>query len=363
MLPYLQGNFANPSSVHQFGRLARAGLDRAREQVAELVGVHPSQVIFTSGGTEANNLALWSSLSQATEPGHLLVSAIEHPCVLEPAHYWQRQGWRLDLLPVDGQGQLDLDAATELLTDDTRFVSLMLANNETGVVQPVAALAEKVRQHGALLHTDAVQAIGKQPVRFADTGAQLMTLSAHKIYGPKGVGALIVDKTVEVNAIQIGGGQERGYRSGTENLPGIVGFGMAAELAARELNERSAHLLALRRQLEQGLAEMPQVTVFGAEAERLPNTVQLSVQGIDGEALLMQLDRDDIAVSSGSACSAGHTEPSHVLLAMGIDELTARGAIRISVGKDTTKADIERLLASLRRQVAWVEKAAGAAAW
>jgi cysteine desulfurase len=214
-----------------------------------------------------------------------------------------------------------------------------------------------------MMHTDAVQVAGKLPLRFADTGARLMTLSAHKIYGPKGVGALIFDKTVEISPLQIGGGQEKGYRSGTENLPGIVGFGQAAELAAAESMERQAHLLQLRNQLEQGLAEMSQVTVFGAEAERLPNTVQLSVQGIDGEALLMQLDRDGIAVSSGSACASGHTEPSHVLMAMGVDELTARGAIRISVGRTTKKADIERLLASLRQQIAWVEKAAGAAAW
>ncbi len=362
MLPYLQGNFANPSSVHRFGRVARAGLDRAREQVAALVDVSPSQVIFTSGGTEANNLALWSVLSGST-PGHLMVSSIEHACVLEPSARWEAQGWRRDLMPVNTQGRLQLDAAIRLLSDDTRLVSLMLANNETGVIQPVAELAAEARQRGALMHTDAVQAAGKWPLRFADTGAHLMTLSAHKIYGPKGVGALIVDKSVEIDPMLIGGGQERNYRSGTENLPGIVGFGMAAELAASGLDERQQKLRALRDTLEGALKAMPQVTIFGAQAERLPNTVQFALQGIDGEALLMQLDRDGIGVSSGSACASGKTAPSHVLMAMGVDEFTARGAIRVSLGKDTTKADIDRLIESLRRQLAWVEQAAGAAAW
>lgn len=363
MLPYLRENFANPSSVHQFGRAARTGLDRAREQVAALVDVDPRQVVFTSGGTEANNLAFWSTLSGRSHPGSLAVSAIEHPSVMAPAESWAQRGWQLERIAVDDQGRVATASLAASLKPDTALVSVMLANNETGVVQDIPALAEQIRTQGAVFHTDAVQAPGKLPVRFAETGAQLMTLSAHKIYGPKGVGALIVDKTIDVRPQLIGGGQERGCRSGTENLPGIVGFGMAAELAMAELEQRQPQLRALRQQLEQALMGMPQVTIFAQAAERLPNTLQFALAGIDGETLLMQLDRDGIAVSSGSACSSGSVEPSHVLLAMGIEADIARGAIRVSIGKDTTADNIDKLVDSLRRQIVWVEKAAGAAAW
>lgn len=359
MLPYLKGRFANPSSAHRLGRVARAGLDRAREQVAALVQVHPTEVIFTSGGTEANNLALAGVLAAEPRPGRLLVSAIEHPSVLEPARRWTRQGWQLDYLPVDGQGRAKLDT----LPADVRLISLMLANNETGVIQPVAELAEAARAQGCILHTDAVQAAGKIPVSFAATGARLMSLSAHKLYGPKGVGALIVDKALDLLPAQLGGGQERGRRSGTENLPGIVGFGMAAELALAGMEQQARTQLELRRRLEQGLQALPAVTVFGQQAERLPNTVQLSVPGIDGEALLLQLDKAGFAVSSGSACASGKQEPSHVLQAMGVDETTARGAIRISLGKATTATEIDRLLTTLGQLSAWVVKTSGAVAW
>ena len=357
----LAAHWGNPSSLHQAGRAARADLDRAREQVAALVCVHPSQVVFTSGGTEANNLALWSFCARAETPGVLAVSAIEHPSLLEPARAWAARGWRLVELPVDGEGRLDMAALDEALAAGAGLVSVMAANNETGVLQDIPAIAGRVRSAGAVLHTDAVQMAGKLPLDFAALGAQMMSLSAHKIHGPKGVGALILDKALEFTPMLVGGGQERGRRAGTENVAGIVGFGVAAELAAQELGDRSAHMRKLRDYLERRLAELPGVVVFGQGAERLPNTVQLALPGIEGEALLMQLDREDIAVSSGSACSSGSREPSHVLMAMGIEETLARGAIRVSLGRHNSMADIDRLIEVLRRQQAWARQAA--AAW
>ncbi|WJW76256.1 cysteine desulfurase family protein [Thiohalobacter sp. IOR34] len=360
MLPYLREQFGNPSSVHATGRLARAAIDRARQQVAELVGVAPGQVIFTSGGTEANNLALWARCAAAKAPGRLAVSAIEHPSVLAPAEAWAARGWQLDRLPVDADGRLQMAALERSLASGTELVSVMLANNETGVLQDIPAIAGRVRAAGAVLHTDAVQAAGKLPLDFAASGAGLMSLSAHKIYGPKGVGALIVDRALELVPLLVGGGQERGLRAGTENLAGIVGFGAAAELARQRLRQDAERLRALRERLEEQLAALPGVSLFARAAPRLPNTLQLALDGIDGEALLLQLDREGLAVSSGSACSSGSTEPSHVLTAMGVEAQRARGAIRISLGRHSSEADIDRLVGVLRRQQEW---AARAAAW
>ncbi|HFD79640.1 MAG TPA: cysteine desulfurase [Gammaproteobacteria bacterium] len=362
MLACLDGSPGNASSSHQFGRAARARIDAAREQVAALVGVKPAQVIFTSGGTEANNLAL-HAVTAGRAPGRIAVTAIEHPSVLEPARQLQRSGWTLDLVGVDGQCRVTAETLQAGLHRETRLLSAMTANNETGVLQDLGLLAEAARRVGALFHTDAVQAAGKVALDFAASGAQLMTLSAHKMYGPQGVGALIVDPAVELVPLLSGGGQERGLRAGTENVAGIVGFGVAAELAASRLADRSARLRSLRERLEAGLARHPQIQVFARSAERLPNTVQLAVAGFDGEALLMQLDKAGIAVSSGSACSSGKTEPSHVLLAMGVDEPTARGAIRISLGKDTSEADIDALLRILQERIQWLARAGSAVGW
>jgi len=362
MTDCLSGIAGNPSSTHQFGRAARARIDTAREQVAALVGAHASQVIFTSGGTEANNLAL-HAVSWGRQPGRLAVSGIEHPSVLEPARALAARGWQLDLIDVDGLCRVTSEALIEKLHRDTRLVSVMTANNETGVIQDVAGLAESARSAGAVLLSDAIQAAGKMALDFESSGVQLMTLSAHKIYGPKGVGALIVDKSLELAPLMVGGGQERGFRAGTENVAGIVGFGVAAELAKMQLAERVAHTRRCRDRLETGLARYPEISVFAECAERLPNTVQLAIAGIDGETLLMQLDRSGIAVSSGSACSSGKSGPSHVLMAMGVDAESAGGAIRISLGRDTTEADIERVLTALGQQVKWVQKASRAAGW
>lgn len=352
----------NPSSTHQFGRAVRARIDRAREQVAALVGVQPGQVVFTSGGTEANNLALFGVGSRQAG-GHIAVSAIEHPSVLEPAQALEERGWTLDLIGCNESGQVTAEHLMRVMKADTRLVSVMAANNETGTVQDISGLAETARAAGALFHTDAVQAVGKIPLDFESSGAQLMSLSAHKIYGPKGIGALVFDRSLELAPQILGGGQEKGLRSGTENLPGITGFGVAAELAKRCLKERSAATQMLRERLENGLKRFPEVTIFASQAERLPNTVQLAIEGIDGEALLMQLDREGVAVSSGSACAADSSEPSHVLLAMGVEAQAARGAIRVSLGKDTRQEDIDYLLQLFERQIQWLQKAGHVAGW
>jgi cysteine desulfurase len=361
MLECLQDAPGNPSSTHRFGRAARARLDTAREQVAALVGVHTSQVIFTSGGTEANNLAL-HAVTAGQPPARLAVSAIEHPSVLEPARQLARSGWALELIAVDAQCRVSSDSLQAALHADTRLVSVMLANNETGVIQDVAALAGQVRAVGAVLHTDAVQAAGKLALDFDSSGVQLMSLSAHKLYGPKGAGALIVDKSLQLAPLLHGGGQERGLRSGTENIAAIVGFGVAAEIARSESGQYR-RVCSLRDRLQQRLVRFPQVQVFAADAERLPNTLQLSVAGLDGETLLMQLDKAGIAVSSGSACASGSNEPSHVLLAMGVDRATARGAIRISLGRESTEADVNTLLDAFEQQMKWLSKAGQVAGW
>ena len=350
MLPYLESQYANPSSIHFAGRRARAAIDRAREQVAELANAHHAQIIFTSGATEANNLALkgWA----ATDNGAAIaVSAIEHASVLAPAQSLRQHGHALCLLPVDACGRVVNAGVEQALVGGAKMISVMMANNETGVIQDIAALSTGVRRHGAVMHTDAAQAAGKIELDFRASGVQMMSLSAHKLYGPKGVGTLIVDKTVEVEALLHGGGQEAGLRAGTENVAGIVGFGAAAEIARTQLNARRHRLQTLRDYLETRLRQLPSVVLFAETATRLPNTVCLAVPGLDGEMLVMSLDRDGIAVSSGSSCSSGSTDPSHVLLAMGVAPETARCAVRISLGEGNTQADIDSLVQSLQAQI------------
>ena len=349
MLACLDAGPGNPSSAHKPGRRARVALEQAREQVAALVGVQPRQVVFTSGGTEANNLAL-CGLAALERPGRLALSPVEHPSVIEPARALEGLGWGIDWLPVDDDGQVDVDAWEP--SEDTRIVSTMWANNETGVIQPVAEVARKARAAGAWMHSDAVQALGKLTVEFQAGGLDLMSLSSHKIYGPQGVGALIVGPAVDLAPVQRGGGQERGLRCGTENLAGIVGFGAAAALAAEELQARRDSAQALTAQLRAGLLAVDGVTLFAADAPRLPNTLSFAIDGIDGETLLLALDRDGMAVSSGSACHSGTGEPSHVLSAMGVPTDVARGAIRVSVGRGNAPTDIEMLVDALQRQVA-----------
>lgn len=346
MLPILREQFGNPSSVHRYGRRARAAIDTAREQVAALVNAHPSQVVFTSGGTEANNLAI-QGVAGRLRPGRLLVSAIEHPSVAEAADSLIDQGWTIERLPVDDQGRLRQDILKEALLAGPSLVSVMTANNESGAVQDIAAIASRARDSGALLHTDAVQAAGKIGLDFSASGAHLMSLSAHKIGGPKGAGALIVDKAVDIKPLLHGGGQEKGRRSGTENVAAIVGFGAAAAMVHERLAAYGLRLMRLRQLLESGLRQFQEVEVFAVGAQRLPNTVCLGVRGMEGETLVLQLDRAGFAVSSGSACASGGNEPSPVLLAMGIDRELARGSLRVSLGWGNTERDIEEFIGAL----------------
>ncbi|WP_428382238.1 cysteine desulfurase family protein [Nevskia ramosa] len=354
MLPYLSGPYGNASSVHRYGRAARDAIEAARVQVAALAGAEVSELTFTSGATESNNLAL-KGLTETARPTRVLYGATEHPAVLEAAASLVGHGWGVETITVDRAGIVDWPAfEAQLARGPLRLAALMLANNETGVIQDTARAATLVHDAGALLHVDAVQAGGKLAFGFSESGADLMSLSAHKLYGPKGVGALLVKSHVEL-AIQLhGGGQERGLRGGTENLAAIVGFGVAAELAITEREQRIAHWTALKARLETGLRAMPGITIFGDGSPRLSNTMQFGVDGWEGEALLMALDRKGIAVSSGSACASGTGEPSHVLIGMGWPRDIAFSAIRVSLGITTTEAEIERFLAvlgELRQQV------------
>ncbi len=351
MMPYLKGRFANASSGYRLGREVRAAIDVAREQVAALVNAHPSQVVFTSGGTEANNMAVKGMAGRLT-PGLIAAGAVEHSSVREPVEAMLKSGWSVAKIAVDSVGKIDEASLSAIVSQAPKIMAVMMANNETGVVQNVAQVAEAAEACGAFFLTDAVQAAGKIPLDFSASGAHLMSLSAHKIYGPKGVGALIVDKAIDMEPLLHGGGHEKGRRAGTENVAAIVGFGKASELAVHELAGRQKHLRELQAYLEKRLiSDIPRLKIFGQQAVRLPNTTFFAVPDLDGETLLMALDQAGLAVSSGSACGTGDVEPSHVLLAMGIDAGLARSAVRVSTGKDTSRDEIDHFVKSLKEQV------------
>ncbi len=346
MIPYLKSCYANPSSIYREGRLARTAVDYAREQVADLVNVQPSQVIFTSGGTEANNLAIKGIVLGKAQ--HLAVSAVEHDSVLQVADSLKSH-LILDVIPVDDSGRVTEKAIDHALKEKPGLLSIMMANNETGVIQDIAAISDRARQSSVVVHTDAAQAAGKIKVDFQALNVNLMTLSAHKLYGPKGIGALILEKSLELSPLIHGGGHEMGYRSGTENVAGIVGFGMAAALAKSELDTRRTHLMELRNHLELQLQKISGVSVIAQDTPRLPNTTMIVVLGIEGETLLMQLDKENIAVSSGSACHSQSGQASHVLLAMGMSPEIARCTLRISLGKDNSINDIDCFVSVLEK--------------
>ena len=345
MLPWLGERFGNASSRHEYGRAARKAIDEARAQVAAAVGAHPTEVIFTSGGSEANNLFI-KGAAALMKPGLVAVSAIEHPCVREPARQLTKSGWRCEEIAVDAAGRIDEQSFETLLADKPRLVSAMLANNETGVIQNVAALAAAVKAKGGWMHCDAVQALGKIPLDFRALGVHGLTVSAHKIQGPLGAGALVLDKRVELAPLVAGGGQERTLRSGTENVMAIVGFGVACELAAAEIDTRAARLAKLQQRLEAGLTQMG-ARIFSAAAPRLSNTSFFAIAGVDGETLVGKLDRAGFAVASGSACSSANPEPSHTLLAMGVEAGVARAAVRVSLGAGNSEQDVDGFLKAL----------------
>ena len=345
MLPWLGERFGNASSLHTAGRQARLAVEMAREQVARAVGAQPSEVIFTSGGSEANNLLI-KGLAAAGKPGLIVVSAGEHPCVLAPARQLTRQGWRLVEVPLLTSGELDHTAWQAALVEGAVVASVMVANNETGVINDFVRLAEEARAAGVLFHCDAVQAFGKISLDFRASGVSAMTLSAHKLGGPLGAGALLLDKRVELAPLIAGGGQERGMRSGTENVAAIVGFGVAAQKAAAQQAAEALRLVTLRDQLEARLVAAG-ATVFGRAAVRLPNTVYFAFAGIDGDTLVGKLDQEGFACGSGSACSSASSGPSHVLLAMGVSPDLAQGAVRVSMGVATRQADIDLFAANV----------------
>lgn len=364
MLPWLEARFGNASSRHEYGRQARAALDEARQQVAAAVGAHPGEVIFTSSGTEANNLFL-KGAAALMPTGCLAISAIEHASVRAPAQQLRRLGWQLATIAVDADGRIDGADFQRVLAERPVLVSLMLANNETGVVQDIVMLADRARAVGRpWLHCDAVQALGKLPIDFRAlnaAGVHALSLSAHKLGGPQGVGALIVDKRVELSPLLAGGGQERDLRSGTENIAGIVGFAAActSACAPEVLTARAKRLGALRDRLENGLRQLG-ATIFAAQAERLPNTCFFALPGLAGETLVMALDRAGYAVASGSACASEVAAPSPVLAAMGIPAVQALGAVRVSLGEGNDETQIDGFGAALRQIVVSLAPAIGA---
>jgi len=356
MLPYLgKEAFGNPSSAHRFGRAARAGIEEAKRAVATAVGVEPNQVVFTSGGTEADNLAIIGAALAARDRGgpfRVAVSATEHKAALAAAHAVQHLGGEELILPVTASGQVESQALDKALERGVAIVSVMWVNNEVGTVQPVAELATRCCDAGVLFHSDAVQAFGKLPVSLRDVNCTLLTISGHKIGAPKGVGALIVRDRKAVEAIIHGGGQQFGIRPGTENVPGIVGLGVAARLAAEEQQSLAARLGELREELERRLvAIVPDALINGWQGTRAPHISNVSIPGTDSEALLMHLDLAGVACSSGSACSTGTVEPSHVLTAMGVPRELGVAALRFSFGKDSTAEDVEAVAAVLPRIV------------
>jgi len=344
MLPYLQGQYGNPSSLYRFARIARSAIDTAREQLAALIDAHPRQIIFTSGGTEANTLAL-ANAGEAPA----FISAIEHPSIFENAHARRH---KTTVIPCQQSGLIHPDTINQLDIKSGDFVSIMLANNETGAIQNVAGIAEHLADRKLTIHSDAVQALGKIPLSFKKLGIQLLSLSSHKIYGPKGCGALVFADGIQLTPLMRGGNQEQGLRAGTENVAAIVGFGKAAELANSEFEQRNTRIRALKNRLEQQLTCIPELIIFAKDAPRLPNTLQFGLAGIKGEMLLMQLDRRDIAVSSGSACAASSTATSPVLAAMGIEPALAGSAIRVSLGKDNDEQQIDHFVSVLKTLLA-----------
>jgi cysteine desulfurase len=347
MAAALREQFGNPSSVHHFGQVAKAALDVARSSSAALIGADPSEIVFTSSGTESDNFAIRgiAEALEVTGKRHLIATAIEHEAVLNTLKALARRGWKTTLLPVDQTGIVALSALEAALTDDTALVSVMHANNEIGTIQPVAQLAQIAKARGALFHTDAVQTAGKIPVDVKALGVDLLSLSAHKFYGPKGAGALWIRRGVRLQPPMTGGKQERSRRAGTENVAGIIGLGVAAQLARTKMTAEAERLMSLRDSLEERiLATVSGTAVNGARSPRVPNTTNVSFDRIEAESLLIALDLAGIAVSTGSACSSGTLEPSHVLKAMGFPVHRTQNSIRFSLGAANTEADIDKVL-------------------
>ncbi len=349
MLPYLRGEFGNASSLHYFGIQARRAVEAAREKVATALGAQLREIIFTGCGTEADNQAIKGVMFANRGKGdHIITSRIEHKAVLQTCQYLEKQGFRVTYLPVDEYGLVNPDDVAQAITGRTVLVSVMFANNEVGTIQPIGAIAQVCRERGVYFHTDAVQMVGKLPIDVNELGIDLLSLSAHKFYGPKGVGALYVRKGVKVDSLLHGGHQEWGRRAATENVAGIVGLGRALELRLGEMDAEAERLTALRERLYAGLlARIPHVYLNGHPSERLPGTLNVCFEYIEGEGIIMGLDLAGVAVSSGSACTSAELSPSHVLLAMGVPPAVAQGSIRFGLGRENSDADVDYVLEKL----------------
>ncbi|MBL7126252.1 MAG: cysteine desulfurase NifS [Dehalococcoidales bacterium] len=353
MLPHFSDSFGNPSSIYACGQDAKEAIEGARASVAALIGAHEDEIVFTSGGTEADNAALKGvAYANSGRGNHIITSAIEHHAILETGHYLETQGFEVTILPVDKYGMVDPDDVRRAITDKTIIVSIMNANNEIGTIQPIAEIARVTRDAGVYLHTDAVQTVGRIPFSVDGLGVDLLSMSAHKLYGPKGVGVLYVRKGTKLVSFMHGGEQESGRRASTHNVPGIVGLGKAAQIAQREMDEEAERVTRLRDKLINGILEnLDHARLNGHPRVRLPNNVNVSISYAEGEAMCLNLDREGICCSTGSACSSAATEPSHVLLALGLDPLQAHSSLRFSLGKWTTEEEIDRVLDVLPRIV------------
>lgn len=361
MAPYFDSSFGNPSSIHAYGQEAKNALDNARDIIAGAIGGDASEITFTSGGTEADNLAVIGVMMANRERGkHFITTKIEHDAILNSGKFLEQIGFRVTYLPVDKFGQVSAEQVAEAIDDDTVLVSVMHANNEIGTIQPIEEISKVTRDRGVFLHSDAVQTFGQLNVNVDALGVDLLTLSSHKIYGPKGMGALYVRSGTPINSILHGGGQERDRRSGTENVAGIVGFGEAARVLLTVRDSESTRLRMIRELMRFEIERrIPDVKLNGHPTERLPNNINYSYPGVEGEALLLNLDIAGIAASSGSACSAGSIEPSHVLLALGLPDFYLRSALRLSLGRLTREADISEMLDVLEKTVARLRAMAG----
>jgi cysteine desulfurase len=348
MLPFLTDYYGNASSMHTFGGQVRRHIDEARQRVAALLGATPGEVIFTSCGTESDNAAILGAIDGLPRRRKIVTSKVEHPAVLGLCKTLQKKGYHVEYVPVNAKGKLCFDALEKMVDDETAIVSVMWANNETGNIYPVVKLAEIAHQHGALFHTDAVQAVGKVPIDLSRTRIDFLSLSGHKLHAPKGIGALYVRQGAPFSQFLIGGHQEFGMRAGTENVPGIVALGKAAELAAQHLDEECTRVAAMRDRLEQGLlSRCPDARVNGNPEARLPNTTNISFEFVEGEAILLRLDQHGIAASSGSACTSGSLEPSHVLRAMGVPQTALHGSVRFSLSRCNTMAEMDTIIQKL----------------
>jgi len=348
MKPFFTEAYGNPSSMHFFGGGVQKHLDEGRRQIAALIGALPEEIVFTSCGTESDSTAIWSALRAYPDKKHIITTKVEHPGVLNVCKFLETQGYRVTYLPVDSEGRLNLEELQLAVTPETAIVSIMWANNETGVIFPVEEAARIVHAKGALFHTDAVQAVGKFPINLKDTKIDMLSLSGHKLHAPKGIGVLYVKKGARFSPFLMGGHQEKGRRAGTENVPYIVGLGKAAELALKNMEKENAYVKGLRDRLQDGLVKaIPNTRVNGGGADRLPNTANISFEYVEGESILIMLSEKGICASSGSACTSGSLEPSHVMAAMAVPQTYAHGSIRFSFSIYNTEEDVDAVLKEL----------------